>query len=458
MNGRKWILILSLFVVLMMAFGSISAQDSSLPAFKVSNVIQDEKVVLTTKNFPANTDYVISMAIPDNPEVYTPVARFNSKSGGNLNVSVKIPEKFRGLNVIELMMKDADGKTILGNFVNIPVEEPIEEPVQEEPTEEPVEEPVKEEPAEAPAEEPVKEEPAEEPAEEPVQEEPAEEPAEEPVQEEPAEEPVEEPVQEEPAEAPAEEPVQEEPAEEPVEEPVQEEPTEAPAEEPVKEEPAEAPAEETVKEESAEAPAEEPVKEEPAEEQAEEPVEEEPVQMDVTICNYSILPYTVINDVLKDSYVTFTTGNFPADSTFKVYMGYYEASWVPEPMHPHMPDHGFGYPGSGRPDPGRPGSSFYHSYGWDPIPDFKPEQNFDWEFGHHGHGPDHRPMPRGTYASSFNGIEAGSFETGNGEPQTLTFDIPESLSGINPIALWIEDQGMCGFYSYNYFYNNSTVW
>ena len=58
--------------------------------------------------------------------------------------------------------------------------------------------------------------------------------------------------------------------------------------------------------------------------------------------------------------------------------------------------------------------------------------------------------------TSFSGIEVGTFNTGDGAPQTLTFEIPESLAGVSPIALWINDLGPCGFYSYNYFYNVST--
>jgi len=109
------------------------------------------------------------------------------------------------------------------------VEEPVPEPVTEEPAPEP--EPVAEEPTPAP--EPVAEEPAAEP--EPVVEEPVAAPEPEPVAEEPVpepepvvEEPVPEPVAEEPAPAP--EPV----VEEPTHEPVVEEP--APEPEPVADE------------------------------------------------------------------------------------------------------------------------------------------------------------------------------------------------------------------------------
>ena len=80
-----------------------------------------------------------------------------------------------------------------------------------------------------------------------------------------------------------------------------------------------------------------------------------------------------------------------------------------------------------------------------PAPSFKPIPD----------GPK-EPAPRGYVTSSFTGTAVGTFETGDGASQTLTFSIPESMKNVNPIALWISDNGPCGFYSYNYFYNNST--
>ena len=471
MKKTKSLLILCLFAVLMTLFGHVFAQDTSLPAFKVMDVAQDEKVVLQTKNFPADTTYTVSMASEENPEAFTPIARFKSKNGGSLNVTVKIPAKFRGLNTILLLMDDGNGSVIPGQFENIPAEEPVtEEPAAEEPAaEEPAAgEPTAEEPA---AEEPAAEEPAakEPAAEEPVAGEPA---AEEPVAEEPA---AEEPVAEEPA---PEEPVAEEPAaEEPVaEEPVAEEPAaeEPAAEEPVAGEPAaegpvvlEPVVEEPVAEEpaAAEGPvvlepvveepvAEEPVAEEPAAEEpvAEEPVAEEPVVEEpaaetayepapVLVCNFNVIPYVTINSVVKDESVTFTTGNFPANSTFTVSMGYYVSTWVPDPMPygPHPVYRPVPYPHH-HPAP-FPGPFYYG-----PVPGFNT------------HKLDDRPQPPqgGHVSSTFSGTPVGTFETGDGTPQTLTFSVPASLKGVNPIALWISDNGPCGFYSYNYFYNATT--
>ena len=468
MKKYKTILIISLFVILMSVFGNVMAQDAARPAIKVSSVETDTKVILITKDFPANTSYIVYMASSEAPEDFTAVAKFNSNSGGKLSITVKIPAKFYGNKTIELKLEDEHGGVIAGSFVNVP-EEPAEEPVSEEPAaegpaedtskielvnEEPVkEEPVSEEPA---AEEPVAEEPA---AEETVKEEPV---SEEPAVEEPA---AEETVKEEPA---AEEPAAEEPA---AEEPAAEEPA---AEETVKEEPAaEEPAEDTSKIELVN---EETVKEEPAKEETasedtskielaneetvkEETVEVKPVEETIPennaplVCDFSRIPSITITGVARNESVTFVTSNFPADSTFSVSMGYYVSTWVPvrEPVY-GKPHHGHHQPVE---------ALYPHEevmigdevfYVLEPVqpdaPDFRKPVD-----GKHKPG-SHRIT--GYVTSAFSGTQVGTFETGNGAPQTLTFEIPSSLMNVNPIAIWISDMGPCGFYSYNYFYNNST--
>ena len=438
MKKYKTILIISLFVILMSVFGNVMAQDAARPAIKVSSVETDVKVVLITKDFPAATSYIVYMASSEAPEDFTAVAKFNSNSGGKLSITVKIPAKFHGEKTIELKLEDEHGGVIPGSFVNIP-EETVEEPV--------IEEPAAEEPAK---EEPEKEEPAAEDTSktEPVNEEPA---AEEPAKEEPAAEDTskielvnEETKSEEPA---AEEPAKEEPAAEDTskielvnEEAKSDEPA---AEEPAKEEPE---AEDTTKIELVN---EETIKEEPAgEKQAEETM---PENNDPLVCDFSVIPYVTITGVVRNESVTFVTTNFPADSTFSVSMGTYVSTWVPvrEPVygkpHHHEPVEVL-YPH----EPVTIGDEVF--YVLEPInpdaPDFhKP--------GDDKHKPgDHRIT--GYVTSAFNGTQVGTFETGSGAPQTLTFAIPAEMRNVNPIAIWISDMGPCGFYSYNYFYNNST--
>lgn len=342
MKRTKLFLLLSLFVILMTVFVGVSAQDASTPAFKVSEVSTDQEVVLVTRNFPAETSYTVGMASPAEPESYYAVAKFNSKSGGALSITVVIPERFHGLDMINLLLVDENGGKIFGNFMNIPPAEPvIEEPVQEAADE------------------------------------------------------------------------NTEP-----ESPVDEAKTDGSVEE--------TPAEETV----SEAPA--------------------------VTCNYTVIPTVSIDAVSRNQSVTFTTANFPANSTFSVSMGTYVATWQPEPMgprpHGHRPEPRHREEPRPQPRPVVLPEDFPQLYVLDPIeipvPGFAPEDR------HHGPAP--RPEHEPVVTTVFSGTEVGTFETGDGAPQTLTFTIPASLAGVNPIALWISDLGPCGFYSYNYFYNNST--
>ena len=368
MKKSKMLLMLSMFVILMTVFGSVFAQDSDQPAFKVSSVVTDTEMVLSTKNFPADTDFVISMAAEDTPDAYTKVSRFNTKAGGNLNVKVKIGDKFKGLNTIYLMLESADGATYRGLAVNIPEETPaaVEEQISLV-----NEEPKQEESAEAPAADVVK---------------------------------------------PEITIVENEDASETTDETVSEQ----------------APDEQASDEQAS---GEQPADELPAEE------DEAVAPIPVLVCDFSIIPTVSINSVVKNDSVTFTTANFPANSTFTVSMGYYVSTWVPAryPMPPHYfePAHHHG-------NPVRP----YYPHN-EPVPHFV-DRGHEWY--------PVAPRPQGGYVTStFSGTAVGTFETGDGTPQTLTFNIPESLKNVNPIALWISDNGPCGFYSYNYFYNNSTL-
>ena len=369
MKKSKLLLMLSMFVILMTVFGNVFAQDSDQPAFKVSSIVTDTEMVLSTKNFPADTDFIISMAAEDVPDAYTKVSKFNSRTGGNLNVKVKIGDKFKGLNTIYLMLEDSNGMIYRGMAVDIPEEEPV-------------------------AEEPVVEEPADETQISLVN-------------------------QDEKAEGPA-------------------------AEESVDQQSVEEPAEEAQTEAS--------VAETAAADSAVTTTVDEPVaEIPVLVCDFSIIPTVSIDSVVRNDSVTFTTANFPANSTFTVSMGYYVSTWVPEryPLPPHhhdpapIPHHD--------PVPVPPADPLFYvisQYDPKPVPHFEDKENWP-------HRPS--PAPRGYVTSSFSGTAVGTFETGDGTPQTLTFNIPESLKNVNPIALWISDNGPCGFYSYNYFYNNSTL-
>ena len=439
MKNLKSILVLCLCVILMAAFGTVLAQDETAPAFRVSEVVPDTTVTVITKNIPADTSYLVSLGNIGDPDSVTAVAKFNSKNGGALSVTVKIPEKFQGQEALDIILTDSNGGKIEGSFENIAAAvEPTAEPVVEE--EEAAEEPAAEEEA-------VDESAAAE--EEAVDESAAA---------------VEEEVVEDESAADEEEVVEEESAA--AEEEVVEDESAAAEEEAADEESVSlvndsAALEEQPVEDESSAYEEEAVEEQAA---AEEEVTEETVAADdilvsaETTCDYSVTPYVYIDSVVKDGTVTFTTYNFPANSTFSVQMGVFNGTNPGRPQH-HEPDPRHnpendpqpGYDPEPRPEP-KP----------QPIPDgnqgvvaltqifYDLEQPAPSFNDHHDHGP--KPAPVAS-VPTFSGQEVGKYETGDGSSQTLTFDIPEDLQGTGTIALWIADEGSCGFYAYNYFYN-----
>ncbi|MCI0519719.1 MAG: hypothetical protein L0Z70_05610 [Chloroflexi bacterium] len=55
-----------------------------------------------------------------------------------------------------------------------------------------------------------------------------------------------------------------------------------------------------------------------------------------------------------------------------------------------------------------------------------------------------------------NGVKAGSFGSGDGSVETLTFDIPAELHGLKQISIRIESKTGSGYFAYNWFYNNPS--
>lgn len=53
------------------------------------------------------------------------------------------------------------------------------------------------------------------------------------------------------------------------------------------------------------------------------------------------------------------------------------------------------------------------------------------------------------------GTQVGTYNSGNGDPQTVTFNIPDSVKGDQQIAIRLESP-TSGFFSYNWFYNSTT--
>jgi len=158
-------------------------------------------------------------------------------------------------------------------------------------------------------------------------------------------------------------------------------------------------------------------------------------------CDFSVFPSFTIKSVVKGESVTIDTLDFPADSSFTVKMGYYVKG-----SHPFFGNHDCGsYCGF------TPSSFNYQSFnGY--FAGFGPIGGYDPYHSHHLNPPYNGPKSN----LAFVGIEAGTYDTGDGSPQTLTYQIPADLKAYDPIIVWIEDNGSCGFYAFNYFWNKTT--
>lgn len=164
-------------------------------------------------------------------------------------------------------------------------------------------------------------------------------------------------------------------------------------------------------------------------------------------CNFSVTPSFSIKSVVKGESVIIETRNFPANSSFTVKMGYNVKNTTSSG---NKWDGGWwgwwGTPGSPANFPGyEPWPSTDDWYG---VP---PKGGYDPYFSH-----GKRPSGKGQDTYSFVGFDAGTYYSQDGAPQTVTYSIPSNLKDTNPIVVWIQDQGACGFYAYNYFWNQTA--
>jgi hypothetical protein len=75
--------------------------------------------------------------------------------------------------------------------------------------------------------------------------------------------------------------------------------------------------------------------------------------------------------------------------------------------------------------------------------DYPPNQNFSVTMGSMG-------------TQGINGIIVGSFESGDGGSFPVTMSIPSELVGSSRISIRAQTPGSYPYFSYNWFFNNST--
>lgn len=168
-------------------------------------------------------------------------------------------------------------------------------------------------------------------------------------------------------------------------------------------------------------------------------------------CDYTVVPSFGFDVVVKNGSITVTTKDFAPNSTYKVKMGVMTSGTVTR----------YGIKGFATYELPQPYYDFTlsglatHPY---VIPDLSAYgYNFPdpvvppcWPTGQDCAYTAITTSGKGTI---FSGIEVGEYESLDGSPRTVSYNIPSELKDVSPIVVRFEDQGPCGFYSFNYFWN-----
>ena len=110
-----------MIAVLIVSTAAVDAQSASLPAYTITSVTAGSEVTVQTKDFPANTDFVVRMRDFDAGGNAFSVARFNSGAGGAFGLALPIPSEVAGAKTIEMTIVSASdpfGLSITSQFAN----------------------------------------------------------------------------------------------------------------------------------------------------------------------------------------------------------------------------------------------------------------------------------------------------------------------------------------------------
>jgi hypothetical protein len=122
MNKRLIGILFSLALLLPMIFSvnSVSAA-TKIPTFSIKEVVKDVSVSVETKDFPANTDFIVMMGEYNTKGVKgIQVATFNSGAGGAFAATFNIPEALKGRAIISIRMEGTGGWYSYNWFHNDP--------------------------------------------------------------------------------------------------------------------------------------------------------------------------------------------------------------------------------------------------------------------------------------------------------------------------------------------------
>lgn len=113
-------LLIALVVPMIFGVGSVSASFKT-PVFFIKEVIKDVSVTVETKDFPANTNFVVRMGEYNTKGVNgIELAQFNSGAGGSFAATFVIPEALKGRAQISIRMEGTGGWYSYNYFFNDP--------------------------------------------------------------------------------------------------------------------------------------------------------------------------------------------------------------------------------------------------------------------------------------------------------------------------------------------------
>lgn len=112
-GGSRRSLVRPIFLILMLLLVALAiliqvspARSSTIPTFSIASVVTDQTVTVTTSNFPANQNFVVTMGAMGTKGVGgIVVATTNSGVGGSFSATYNVPAQLKGAQQIAIRMQ-----------------------------------------------------------------------------------------------------------------------------------------------------------------------------------------------------------------------------------------------------------------------------------------------------------------------------------------------------------------
>ena len=122
MNRKIIVILFALALIFPMVLSVDSAYAATkIPVFSIAEVVKDVSVKVETKDFPADTDFIVMMGEYNTKGVKgIEVATFNSGAGGAFAATFNIPDALKGRAIISIRMEGTGGWYSYNWFHNDP--------------------------------------------------------------------------------------------------------------------------------------------------------------------------------------------------------------------------------------------------------------------------------------------------------------------------------------------------